>query len=167
MRIPMLPTGGPNGIEARPDGPERCVRSSSALIDGLASASARPRPWSARADWARTQLHRLLDTAGNRQSWPLAEQRAAERVDRALDRLGCLDAIEGPVDLEVFTRTLEVELEADLGRVGRMGDGVLVAPVSMGVGLDLDLVVILGLAEGTFPAPDPGGLAAAGPRTRR
>ncbi len=123
------------------------------LIDGLASASARPRPWSARADWARTQLHRLLDTAGNRQSWPLPEQRAAERVDRALDRLGCLDAIEGPVDLEVFTRTLEVELEADLGRVGRMGDGVLVAPVSMGVGLDLDLVVILGLAEGTFPAP--------------
>ena len=34
-----------------------------------------------------------------------------------------------------------------------MGEGVLVAPVSMGVGLDLDLVVVLGLAEGSFPGP--------------
>ena len=33
-----------------------------------------------------------------------------------------------------------------------MGEGVLVGPVSMGVGLDLDLVVVLGLAEGVFPA---------------
>jgi len=83
----------------------------------------------------------------------VAEQRAAERVERALDRLGCLDSIDGPTDLEVFRRTLELELDADLGRVGRMGEGVLVAPVSMGVGLDLDLVVVLGLAEGSFPGP--------------
>jgi ATP-dependent helicase/nuclease subunit B len=37
--------------------------------------------------------------------------------------------------------------------VGRMGEGVLVGAIGMGVGLDLDLVVILGLAEGLFPAP--------------
>jgi hypothetical protein len=53
----------------------------------------------------------------------------------------------------VFTRTLALELEDDLGRVGRFGDGVLVAPISMGIGLDLDLVVVLGLVEGSFPAP--------------
>ena len=53
----------------------------------------------------------------------------------------------------MFTRTLALELETDLGRVGRFGDGVLVGPISMGIGLDLDLVVVLGLAEGTFPAP--------------
>jgi RecB family exonuclease len=70
----------------------------------------------------------------------------------ALDRLGALDAVEGPVHLDVFTRTLEQELEADLGRVGRFGDGVLVGSVEMGIGLDLDLVVVLGLAEGSFPA---------------
>ena len=49
-------------------------------------------------------------------------------------------------------RTLELELEHDLGRVGRFGDGVLVGSVEMGIGLDLDLVVVLGLAEGSFPA---------------
>jgi hypothetical protein len=54
--------------------------------------------------------------------------------------------------LAVFTRTLEVELDADLGRVGRFGDGVLVGSVEMGVGLDLDLAVIVGLAEGSFPS---------------
>lgn len=124
-----------------------------ALIDDLASARARPQPWVHRAKWARRHLDRLLDDATHRQQWPLAEHRAAERVDRALDRLGCLDAVEGPTDLDVFRRTLELELDADLGRVGRMGEGVLVAPVSMGVGLDLDLVVVLGLAEGSFPGP--------------
>ena len=54
--------------------------------------------------------------------------------------------------LDVFHRTLELELEHDLGRVGRFGDGVLVGSVEMGIGLDLDLVVVLGLAEGSFPA---------------
>jgi hypothetical protein len=60
--------------------------------------------------------------------------------------------VEGPVTLDVFHRTLELELEGDLGRVGRFGDGVLVGSVEMGIGLDLDLVVVLGLAEGSFPA---------------
>ncbi len=123
------------------------------LIDDLALARARPQPWAHRAMWARRHVDRLLDDATHRQQWPAAEHRAAERVDRALDRLGCLDAVEEPTDLDVFRRTLELELDTDLGRVGRMGEGVLVAPVSMGVGLDLDLVVVLGLAEGSFPGP--------------
>ena len=81
------------------------------------------------------------------------EQKAAEQVERALDRVSTLDAVEESVDLAVFTRTLELELESDLGRVGRMGEGVLVGPIGMGVGLDLDVVVVLGLAEGLFPSP--------------
>ncbi|HTC82565.1 MAG TPA: PD-(D/E)XK nuclease family protein, partial [Acidimicrobiia bacterium] len=63
-----------------------------------------------------------------------------------------LDGVEGPVPLAVFTRTLALELESDLGRVGRFGEGVLVGSVGMGLGLDLDLVVVLGLAEGLFPS---------------
>ena len=39
-----------------------------------------------------------------------------------------------------------------LGRVGRLGEGVLVGSVSMGLGLELDVVVLCGLAEGSFPA---------------
>jgi ATP-dependent helicase/nuclease subunit B len=123
------------------------------VIDDLAGAAARPRAWSEHAEWARGWLHRLLGSPDRRRTWTdLAEVKAAERVERALDRLAALDDAEGPVPLEVFTRTLTLELDDDLQRVGRFGEGVLVGSVEMGVGLDLDLVVVLGLAEGSFPA---------------
>ncbi len=123
------------------------------LIDELDAAAAAPRPWPEHARWAGTVLARLLGGAGDREGWPRAEVLAAERVEAALARLAALGPVEGPVGLDVFTRTLELELESDLGRTGRLGEGVLVGSVGMGVGLDLDLVVVVGLAEGTFPAP--------------
>ncbi|MFZ6005434.1 MAG: PD-(D/E)XK nuclease family protein [Actinomycetota bacterium] len=122
------------------------------LIDDVAEATEGPRRWSEHAAWAQRWLARLLGGAARRDGWPEAERKAAERVEVALDRLGALDAVEGAVGLDVFARTLTVELEADLGRVGRFGDGVLVGSVEMGIGLDLDLVIVLGLAEGSFPA---------------
>ncbi len=125
-----------------------------ALIDDLTRVAASPRPWAERTRWAHRHLENLL--GGERQPGRLAIGRTeggSSAVERALDRLGCLDALEETVGLDVFARTLELELEADLGRVGRMGEGVLVGSVRMGVGLDLDLVVVLGLAEGSCPAP--------------
>jgi RecB family exonuclease len=122
------------------------------LIDDLAAERSSLRSWSDRADWARGHLRELLGDAGERARWPALEQRGYERVELALDRLVALDDVEGPVSLDVFTRTLQSELEVDLGRVGRFGEGVLVGSVTMGVGLDLDLVIVLGLAEGSFPA---------------
>ena len=124
------------------------------LIDEVEGAN-RVRTWGEHARWARRMLRALVGDAGRhaRDGWPAAEAKAAERVEAALDRLATLDAVEGPVGLDVFARTVELELEDDLGRVGRFGEGVLVGPVSMGVGLDLDLVIVLGLAEGTFPGP--------------
>ncbi|MBV8952442.1 MAG: PD-(D/E)XK nuclease family protein, partial [Actinobacteria bacterium] len=122
------------------------------IIGDLAAAAERARPWSDHAAWARATLERLIGDAARRNSWPDVERRAAERVELALQRLGALDSVEAAVDLDVFTRTLRLELEADLGRVGRLGAGVLVGSIGMGVGLDLDLVVVLGLAEGMFPS---------------
>jgi RecB family exonuclease len=122
------------------------------LIDDLAQAAAGPRPWQEHARWARELLERLLDQETNRTDWPVVERNAYQRVERALDRLHTLGQIEGTVSLDTFTRTLRLELDADLGRVGRLGEGVLVGSVGMGIGLDLDLVVILGLCEGSFPS---------------
>jgi len=153
--------------EADPDAPEwraerarqKAVRARDlrafvvGLVDDLSEAAAQPRPWGERVAWARRQLAGLFGSESRRAAWPPTEQKAAERVERALDRLSCLDTVEESVALDVFTRTIELELEADLGRVGRMGEGVLVGSIAMGVGLDLDLVVILGLAEGLFPSP--------------
>lgn len=122
------------------------------LIDALGAAATTTRPWSAWSRWAKERIATLLGRPERQARWPDVERRAAERIDAALDRLGALDQIEPPVGLDVFARTLVVELESDLGRIGRFGQGVLVGPVSLGVGVDLDLVVVVGLAEGTFPS---------------
>ena len=123
------------------------------LIDDITDAGAAPKPWGTRVRWLRRLAGGLIDDAGRRADWPPDEQRAADRVEAALERLASLDGIDDPPSLEVFRRTLELELDADLGRVGRFGEGVLVGPLSFAVGLDLDLVIVLGMAEGTLPAP--------------
>jgi ATP-dependent helicase/nuclease subunit B len=124
-----------------------------ALVDGVAAAQARSAPWSERVTWLRALVTRVAGGEAPRRAWPADEVRAADKVDAALDRLATLDAVDGPVPLSVFRRTLEIELDADLGRVGRFGEGVLVGPLSFAVGLDLDLVIVVGMAEGTLPAP--------------
>ena len=109
--------------------------------------------WRALAEWAKGVVTTYLGDDRHRARWPEDEIDAAERVDAALDRLANLDAVGGPApDLDVFRRTLDGELDVALRRVGRFGDGVLVGHVSMAVGLVLDRVVVLGLAEGAFPA---------------
>ena len=122
------------------------------LVDRLADAAGADVAWDARAAWTRRLLQDLLGGPSHSQSWDAPEARAAERIDLALDRLAALAEVEGPVELAVFNRTLQLELEGDLGRVGRFGEGVFVGPIGMAVGLDLEHLVIVGLAEGSFPA---------------
>jgi ATP-dependent helicase/nuclease subunit B len=133
-----------------------------AIIDGHhepeAGPGVRQTSWAGRVRWLRGLLDRVTGGAGARARWPDDEVRAADKIESALDRLCALDDLAlgdgaGGPPLDVFRTTLEIELEADLGRVGRFGEGVLVAPLSFAVGLDLDLVVFLGLAEGSLPAP--------------
>jgi RecB family exonuclease len=121
------------------------------LMDELAEAAAKPDSWSGRARWAKRALERFLGGPERRVEWPADERKAAEAVEQAIDRLSVLDELEPTVSLEVFARTLTVELESDRRRIGRLGEGVLVGSISMGLGLDLDLVVTCGMAEGSFP----------------
>lgn len=108
--------------------------------------------WAAMVDATRALAARYLGGERERWRWPEDEQQAADRVEEALDRLGSLDVVGGPTpSVEVFRRTLEGELDASLRRVGHLGHGVLVGHVSMAIGLELDRLVMLGMAEGEFP----------------
>ncbi len=107
--------------------------------------------WRELARWAERLVRDHLAPESRRGSWPQTEQQAAEKIDAALTRLAGLDAVEASPGVDVFRRTLELELDADLGRVGRFGDGLLMGHVSLGLGLDLDRVFVCGLAEGLFP----------------
>jgi RecB family exonuclease len=108
--------------------------------------------WAAMVDATRAVVDSYLGGERHRWRWPEEEQRAADRVNEALDRLAGLDTVNASTpSIEVFRRTLDDELETSLRRVGRLGDGVLVGHVSMAIGLDVDRLGMLGMAEDTFP----------------
>ncbi|MDQ1467077.1 MAG: ATP-dependent helicase/nuclease subunit, partial [Actinomycetota bacterium] len=111
-----------------------------------------PRTWSGLARFAHRLVRRYLGDETRRDSWPPFETVAARRVEAVLDRLGTLDAIDPAPTIDVFRRTFELELDAARDRVGSLGDGVLIGPVGMALGVDLDRLWVCGLAEGLFPS---------------
>ncbi len=122
-------------------------------IANLTSPEAVGRSWAERSQWARTTLAALLPKENRRTSWPETEVEAAERVDKILHRVGVLDSIEPNLTASAFLRAIQLELDVPAGRRGRFGTGVLVAPLASAVGLDLDEVFIVGMAEGMCPRP--------------
>jgi RecB family exonuclease len=80
------------------------------------------------------------------------EQRAAERIMQTLTSLAGLDDVAGPADLMLLRQLVELELTDDLDRVGRIGVGVHVGPISEGIGENVDVVFIVGAAEGVLPS---------------
>ncbi len=142
----------PTWVAERSRDDARRARDLVAAVRELTGALGRARrlgTWSGLAAWCRGMLDRWIER--RRVGWPDDEVDAAERVDAALDRLAGLDAAEPATDLETFRRALAAELDDDLGRVGELGRGVLVGLPSAVLGVDVDLVVALGLAEGVTP----------------
>lgn len=106
--------------------------------------------WAEMAAWASSLLDRYVGE--DRSGWPQPEREAADRVAAAIERLGGLDALGGPPpSVQIFRRLVDGELDVALQRIGRLGEGVLIGPLSLAVGLNLDRVIVLGLVEGTFP----------------
>ena len=118
-----------------------------ALDPGAAAAS-----WRSTASWVRRLVITYFGSERRRDDWPEVERRAAERIEAALERLGGLDLVDDPPSLAVFRRTLELELESGLGRVGRLGEGVLTGHLDLALGVDLDEVFVVGVAEGSLPS---------------
>ncbi|MEM9203908.1 MAG: PD-(D/E)XK nuclease family protein, partial [Actinomycetota bacterium] len=108
--------------------------------------------WSGLARWCRSLVRTYLGGETLRGDWPVEEQAAGQRIDAAIDRLGDLDGIDPDPSPIAFRRALELQLADDLGRHGTFGNGVLVGPVHGGIGLELDQMIVLGMAEGSFPA---------------
>jgi hypothetical protein len=109
--------------------------------------------WRERAGRAQAALRDVLGDATARRRWPDAEREAYEAVLAALDRLAGLEAVEEVAAAGAFARAVDAELAASFGRIGRFGEGVLCVPIGAAIGLDLDAVFVIGLAEGLCPVP--------------
>lgn len=110
------------------------------------------RTWAGLARWCRQLVRTYIGGETLRADWPPEEQAAARRVDAAIDRLGDLDGIDPDPSPVAFRRALALQLGDDLGRHGTFGSGVLVGPLPQALGLELDHVVIVGMAEGSCPS---------------
>jgi RecB family exonuclease len=106
--------------------------------------------WRELADWC-LSLHTTLFGEEAPRWLPPEEQYAAATILPTLHSLGGLDRIESTTGLDALRAALEAELATATPRVGRFGEGVLVAPLSSAVGLDLDVVHVVGLAEDVYP----------------
>ncbi len=124
------------------------------FVDELGADLARaPGTWSGLSSWAAALVARWIGDDRRRQGWSAFEQAAALRVEAALERLGGLDAVEPAPSPDTFRRSLQLELEAGRDLVGRLGEGLLVGPAVLALGVELDRLWVCGLAEGVFPAP--------------
>lgn len=144
--------GAGAGARARIDA-DRAEQLAGFVADLQGQIHAAPPSWSGLARVVQRATDRLLGDDQHRHGWPPAERVAAAKVEAAVQRLAGLDEIDPAPGLSAFRRALELELDADLGRVGRLGHGIQVGPIGSGSGIDVDIVVMTGLAEGTFPAP--------------
>lgn len=110
----------------------------------------RTRSWADWASWCERQvLHRIgrpvLDQLDE------AERLASDHTNKVLDRLRSLDAISGPVTRHEFRAAFAAEFEISPGRLGRIGTGVTIGSLAGTAGLDADLTIVLGAAEGLLP----------------
>ncbi len=149
-RRPTTAAAWPGGCAGTPSRPSPCGTSSSACSTGSTPcAGNRPGPgWPARSAASSTSTS-AASTSGP--PGPSPSGTRPTKVEAALERLAHLDRVAPAPDLARFERTLRLELDADLGRRGRFGEGVLVGRVGLALGLELDLVVICGMAEGVLP----------------
>ncbi len=114
--------------------------------------AASPTSWAGWAGWARDRLDQLLGGPSSHLDWPTREVAALEAVLDVLAGLAGLDDLRGSrPGLVDFGAALAAELDAPAPQTSRFGRGVLVGRVADVVGLDLDVLCVVGMAEGAFP----------------
>jgi ATP-dependent helicase/nuclease subunit B len=113
------------------------------------------RSWSGWVEWCIEQLENWLSKATITHLSD-AEYRAWEALMSALERLRCLDEVAEPVNRHQFRTVLAGELDEATVRDGRIGAGVTIGSLASASGLDIDVAVVLGVADGLLP-PSPTG----------
>ncbi|MFP5487398.1 MAG: PD-(D/E)XK nuclease family protein, partial [Acidimicrobiia bacterium] len=110
----------------------------------------RTRAWSDWAVWCERQVLQRLGRSVLDQLDEV-ERLASDHTSKVLDRLRSLDAISGPVTRHDFRAAFAAEFEVAPGRLGRLGTGVTIGSLAGTAGLDADLTIVLGAAEGLLP----------------
>ncbi len=129
-----------------------------AFIRDLRADLGHPRQARTWAEWAEWCERQVLTRLGNSVLDQLdeAERLASDHANRILDRLRHLDAISRPVTRGEFRAAFAAEFDVAPGRLGRLGDGVTIGSLAGTVGLETDLTIVLGAADGLLPPAPPG-----------
>jgi ATP-dependent helicase/nuclease subunit B len=145
----------PNQVEARRRQAAE-ARILAGFVTELAQALKPPEANASWADfvrWARLLLDRFV---GRPERWPATQRDAAFKVVEVLESLEQADRIAwaSRISLPTFVATLEGALDGQRIPTGRVGEGILVEPITALNGLAFDRVYLLGLVDGAFP-PSP------------
>ena len=133
------------------------------FIEGLAAAATPPPPgssWTAHSIWAKGLLDSYLPTAMEDEGTGASErlQSEFESIAKTLEELKSADTIKAATSREEFMRALTDALQAPAGHLGTTGKGVFVSPFRTAIGMDFDVVWLVGMIEGGAPPairPDP------------
>ena len=123
-------------------------------LNSLAKATT----WEHAVKRLRALLLRILGDERRRSNWPATERRAADSLDETLSELAGLDAVadrgdDTGLNLAIFARTLAHVIDSRPFRSGRLGDGVLVGGLRDIIGHHVELIIVVGAADGIVPSP--------------
>lgn len=111
--------------------------------------------WPSIAGWAAAALDRFLGAPAARAGGDPQAAAADALVLRVLAELSTLDELDPQPDLAGFAAALDVGLARVGAPAGRFPTGVVVGPLEAVAGLDLDLTIVVGCAEGALPRRPP------------
>lgn len=132
------------------------VEDAAAAADAVLSAPS----WPAVADAVTALLQRFLGSSRDVEQWPsrteakdeaAIEQQGLEHVLAAVADLRALEGVDAPPDPQRAADAVRDALDATVPSGTTLGRGVLVAHVDQFAGADLDLLLVLGMAEGSLP----------------
>ncbi len=110
-----------------------------------------PSSWKEWSAWSSRLLADLVGGKNKASDWPTEEAAAFTAVDELLAGLAVLDGVDSSPNLAAFRSVVAAELDVLAPQTSRFGHGVMVGQVDELVGLDFDVVYIVGMTDGAFP----------------